>query len=807
MASAAQQRIKELERAVALLEQQATEQAKVSGSLGAYIEGLKKANLLNQTILDVDKKISAEKKKLVGLTGPELVAQQNVVDILEHQNAKLKEQFKLHKQNLDEVKKTKVVMAALLAGTLKGLGKMPGLVDQAFGKIKTLGLFEMDKAIRKTGMEMGLLGSQTESYRKTVKQAAMTTNEWGMGVEELAKMQGSFSEELGRTVMLSEKASIALSAMAAATGLGAEGAGKFAADMDTQGLSAERTAKYVEQTLNDSSKMGLNAAKVIKNITSNTKMLNKFNFKGGVQGLAKMAKTVTKLGIEMGDIAGMAEKLFDIEGAVDMSAQLQVMGGKWAQLADPFKLMYMARNDMEGLTAALGEAAESAVDFNAKTGEFEISALEMHRLRKVAEQTGVAYETLAEMGKNAARATQVKKQMGFTFDKDSQEFLENTAQFNEKGEAFIKVGQDEKLLSTLKQSDIKLIKNQISEKKTLAERAEAGQSFDEMVTNLVNMFKTTMLPIIEGIDSVLRPLIKDVFKDEKFKASLVTLGESIGGWVKSAAGIIKTLGGWVLELGPGGTLALLLGAKGLMAAGQWLLNGIALGKGFNSVAGGGGGGLLGGLKASGGGSANKGLKMAGGLGIGGALVGGLTSATTDPGSTMNVLGETAAGALSGAAMGAFLGPFGMALGGAIGGIMGGYSAYNSGPEVGEPQNDVGFGDKFNLPKILKNLKSGSNHTEGRGIVEGGKVTPIDNKDALMAIKPGGAVDEAVGKNTSSNTMKIEFGTINVKFDDITVNVPGGDSVKIGNELLKQDLFLRDLTAKVNKTMDNAIKGT
>ena len=137
MASAADKKIQELERAIALLEHQAAAQAKVSGSLGAYIDGLKKANLLNQTILDVEKKIRAEKKKLVGLTGPELVAQQNVVDILEHQNAKLKEQFKLHKQNLDEVKKTRVVMAALLAGTVKGLGKMPGLVDQAFGKITT----------------------------------------------------------------------------------------------------------------------------------------------------------------------------------------------------------------------------------------------------------------------------------------------------------------------------------------------------------------------------------------------------------------------------------------------------------------------------------------------------------------------------------------------------------------------------------------------------------------------------------------------------------------------------------------------
>jgi len=88
--------------------------------------------------------------------------------------------------------------------------------------------------------------------------------------------------------MLGQKGLEGMAAMSKATGLGAEGTAKMAADMEQQGISAERTADFVEQTMNDSSKLGINASKVIKNIQANMKMLNKYNFKGGVKGLAKM---------------------------------------------------------------------------------------------------------------------------------------------------------------------------------------------------------------------------------------------------------------------------------------------------------------------------------------------------------------------------------------------------------------------------------------------------------------------------------------------------------------------------------------
>jgi hypothetical protein len=260
--------------------------------------------------------------------------------------------------------------------------------------------------------------------------------------------------------------------MSVVTGLGAEGTAQMAADMDIMGVSAERTGDFVNGTLKNAHKMGLNASKVIKNIQQNFKLLNKYNFKGGVNGLKKMAETVTKLGVDMNFATGMADKLFDIEGAVDMSAQLQVLGGDWAKLADPFHLMYMARNDMAGLTEEIGKAAESSVHFNSENKQFEISALEMHRLRKIAEQTGLSYEDLATAGKNAAKFTKIKSQISLDFGsgkeaKEMKEFLINKAEIDENGKAYITVNGSKKFLNELGSSGTSLIKAQMVEAKSL----------------------------------------------------------------------------------------------------------------------------------------------------------------------------------------------------------------------------------------------------------------------------------------------------------------------------------------------------
>lgn len=809
------------------LAKQAEIQKKIAESAGDYLKLIKDIKSLHKDIANTERLLAAQQEKvtkaekaLVGLKGDELEKAEKILSIekeklkiLSKEVTTMKEYTAQLTQAGKETSKLQKSMA-VFKDVKKDLTSIYGLVNKGYGKLEsTFNLFSMDKSLKMSALQMGILSKQTDGFRNTLSSAANSTIDFGVGIEELAKLQASYSEELGRTVTFTEQGAKSMAAMSIATGLGADGAAKLAADMENFGYSVERTAEFVEQTMNDSHKMGLNAAKVVKTLASNMKMLNKYNFKGGAKGLAKMAETVTKLGVDMNIVAGMADKLFDIEGAVDMSAQLQVMGGAWAKLADPFKLMYMARNDMEGLIESVGEAAAASAKFNAKTKEFEISAMEMHRLRKVAEQTGVAYEDLAQAGKNAARYTKVKTQMRFSVDKATQEFIANTAQFNERGEATLNINGSPKLLKDI---DKATLKAQMDEKASLEERAKQSQTFDETLGNLVKQFKQLLLPLVTELDTVVAKF-SEALRDPKVIGAITDTAKMIG----------KTIGvvGKFIANNPMTALA----GLGLFEAGKWFLNGMSLGKGFNitaNVSGSGGGmlsnlfkgkgmmGKLGGLgseagmfgkfgKMGGGmgfgGSLAKGLKAGGGLGIASLLMEGGRGMMDDPdsdlGKTIGIGGTAAGWAGTGAMIGSVIPGLGTAAGGIIGGIAG----------AGKGIYDEYFSDEAEKKKAtvsgMHDGIFGSDFSKGRGVIQGGTITPIDNKDSLMAMKPNGPIDKVISEPKS---MKIEFGDIHFKFDELKVTSPGSPGVAI--DLLKDPQFIRSITRMVHSETEKVIQG-
>lgn len=810
---------KEIKEAVALLKQQAEEQAKISNSLEGYIEGLKKVKAIDEEVNRL-RKIQADiLAKARTLTGTAKTDELKKLAILRKQTNELHNQGKELKENLKTVNKSNLLIAKTGASMVKGFAKLPDLIENIYGKIKNSGLFEMDKAVKQSALNMGLMTQNSKSFSNDIRQAAKQTTMIGVGMQDLAKMQSDYSEELGRAVMLNESGLKAMGELAAATALGVEGAAKMAADMEQQGFSAERTRDFIEETMNNSSKMGLNASKVVKNIQQNMKLLNKYNFKGGVKGLAKMAETTSKLGVDMNFATSMADKLFDIEGAVEMSAQLQVLGGAWSKLADPFHLMYMARNDMAGLTEEIGQAAASSAKFNKANGEFEISSLEMHRLRKIAEQTGLSYEDLATAGKNAAKFSKIKGQVGFAMSDDAKEFLTNTAKLDKDGRASIEVmvngKSTKKFLNELSKAEVEKL---INEKKTLKERAEEAQTFDESFTNLINSFKVSLLPLIDTMN-------------EKLVPKLLKLGETFnakGGWgekvekIATVVGnLISTVGGLMID-NPIGTAITLAAAKFtgfILDKASWFANGIMLAKGFNSATGGGGFGTPGGsigpplppsMSGSGGKfgkfgklsggmsfgkSLTKGLKLGGGLGAAGLLLSGARGLIDDPNSEGGKLLGVGSSASEYASYGAMLGSVIPGLGTAAGAIIGGVLG------AGKGVFDEYYSDDS------KNSKGGAVASMGDGII-------FDAKDKFMKLNDGTMIagtqkggnkalaDEIAGN--SSKTMKIEFGEIHFKFDELKVVSPGSPGLAIN--VMKDPIFIRDLTRVIQNETQKALKG-
>lgn len=797
-------RFYEIQRQVAEMKKQLELQEELNNSLDSYLSAMDKVKELSKEILNNQKLIKQIKDKIrkQNLSGTELNNELKKIDYLKEQNKRLREQSQLLDENLKTVSKTKMAFLA----TAKGISALPKLIERGFGKIKGLGLFEMDKAIKQSSLSMGLLSTQSNMFRQDIMDASKSTLEIGVGIEDLAKIQANYSNEIGRSVMLNEEGLKAISQIAVATGLGIDGAAQMAAHMEQQGFSAEKTAGFINQTMEDASKMGINASKVVKNIQSNIKLLNKYNFKGGINGLKKMAETVTKLGVDMTFATGMADKLFDIDGAVDMAAQLQVLGGAWSNLADPFHLMYMARNDMAGLTEEIGKAAESSVTFNNQTGAFEISALEMHRLRKIAEQTGIAYEDLAEAGKNARKQTEIRRQMSFRVDDETREFLANTAKFTEKGEAYIEVQGEKKMLKALTQADRTFLKNQLAEKKNLEQRAKDARTLDETLKNTMNQFKGALLPLVKTMSDKLIPRIDGFvqrIKDEKWLDRIEYFAGEIGK-------LIGVVGGWIIDNPIKSVVGLLIANKA-----QWILNGRLLAEGFNMGTMGrnsggfmdmvpGGKSMRVGGKAIAAGKYGKGLGMIG-KGIGkvaaplallGVGVDAITNATDDTLTITEKIAKTLDQnkfMAAGAAIGSIFPVVGTAVGAGIGGLIdfiAGDSAMIGNWE--EPVNDGYFSGKGK-----------SNFSKGRAIIDGGKITPIDNKDDLLALKKDGIIDKNIGSKVEGGIVKHEFGDIKIT-GELVLTTPGGE--RVSTEILKDPQLIRTLTRMIHVETEKVVQG-
>jgi hypothetical protein len=228
-------------------------------------------------------------------------------------------------------------------------------------------------------------------------------------------------------------------------------ASKFTKDMSTFidmgrnfeliGLGIRDMSSLVEKMAMKSLALGLNSKTITSMVNDNLKMINKYGFKDGVEGLSRMAQKSVEFRMNMASVLTLANKVWEPDKALELVANLQVIGGAFGDLNDPIKLMYMATNDVEGLQKALIGAAQSLVTFNTEQGRFEIAGANLRRLRAMADEMGISYEELSNItiaGAERAQASMDLLGKGFNVNDEDKEFLTNIARM-EKGEMVIDI--------------------------------------------------------------------------------------------------------------------------------------------------------------------------------------------------------------------------------------------------------------------------------------------------------------------------------------------------------------------------------
>lgn len=479
---------------------------------------------IRKNLLDVNGRISDEEQARLTLLEGQLATSMKLLRTQENQRRILEDNGSIISAALNDLKETSIQFL-----------KQEFSVNAIWSYLQ-----KIDGAVRDYQLNLGLSGNKADFLRQQTQESVNQAARYGAGIEDIISLQSGLNDITGRAGVLTEKQIGDMVLIAKGTGMANEEATKLVGNMMLLGSSIEDSKKFIEATVNSTAQLGLSSSNVLKGITANIGSLNKYRFQNGVEGLKKMVQSSEKFKFSIEGAFSAAEKFRTLEGLLEAGANLRVLGGEFAKI-DEFKFSFLARNKPEEFAVELTKLTKGMASFNKETGMFDISDIDMDRLRAVAETTGRSLEDVSQSAKQFNQIEFAKKQI-FVGTPEEREMLAKLATFS-KGSTIgtIQIGDKNVRLDQLTDKQIELYKQ---EKKTLDERAVESQNFDKSFANTVMQIKSTLLPLLEIVNSALKGFnfIFNGLRDSNGKMSTLAGLIPIGGLLLGGVGI-KAIGG------------------------------------------------------------------------------------------------------------------------------------------------------------------------------------------------------------------------------------------------------------------------
>lgn len=377
----------------------------------------------------------------------------------------------------------------------------------------------------------GMFGASADALQKASVKAYLTTLDIGASYEEVLSIQQEIATQQQKALSLTEAEVIAAVKFSKATGVAAKDVGSIVLAFADLGQSTSTALESMSGMAAEARKYGLNVGQFMSTVAKNLTLVNAYGFKNGVEGFTKMVARSQALRIDMAQTTKLAEKLLNPEDAIELAANFQMLGGAIGDLGDPFKLMYMAQNDMEGLQEAVVQAAKSSVMFNKETGSFKISGTEMYRLRAQATALGISYEELANTAVKAAKETEILSRIRFSgLDEETQQLVANLGEIKD-GQVQIKLPTMDKAITDFS----KLQDKNSTEFKALEEYQKSTQMSDRQIAESQLSVLQNISNSLQGLRdlTVTQPNFQKLGKEaaEGFKQGF----ENVGGKIKGVA--------------------------------------------------------------------------------------------------------------------------------------------------------------------------------------------------------------------------------------------------------------------------------
>lgn len=404
---------------------------------------------------------------------------------------------------------------------------------------------------------MGISQATADKYlNKTVSWAS--ENNIGLlfnkSTDELIKMQGKYSDVLGRNVQLTsaqKKDMLAIEAF-----LGEDGMMDIANNLENLGYGMSDSAEFIKETMDEATKTGIAASKLTKTIRENIKMAQNYTFKNGLDGLSNMAKKAIELKTDMSFVNSFIDKVSTVEGAISTGAQLQVLGGNYAMGSDPLSMMYESLNDVEGLFDRAVSMAKGKVFYNEKTGNFEMGAMDRYLMKQASNAMGVDSSKMIDVAFRQASLDKIEKQArlnsNISSDEDMIRMIKNLATWN-NGNGVINVdGEDVKISELTTNHKSKLESMGRTDSQNLQEMAISLRSMEDIVSGIKKEMDNEQSNLVKGVGKRLDKMLGNSENTLNSISKIGAWGKIITGSGGILAGVWTTAAGvWKMALGSG----------------------------------------------------------------------------------------------------------------------------------------------------------------------------------------------------------------------------------------------------------------
>lgn len=277
---------------------------------------------------------------------------------------------------------------------------------------------------------------------------------YNISTPELLEAQQGIISDIGRNIRIYDDAQESIAAMHRLMGGNEK---EILVGFENFGLGIEDTEKRIGKMFQTATKSGLSFDKLANNVKQNIAIAQNYTFKNGLAGLESMAKKSAAIKMDMQMIAGLADKVSNVQGSLETAAKLQVLGGSFATFADPMGMLYEGLNDIEGLMDRMTKMIGGLGTFDRQTGEVRVSAFNKQRIRAAAEATGMDYSKLMESINTQTKRKEIDKILKSSgafnnLTEDERELLRNTATF-QNGVAGVSINGQFKKLSDVKSKE------------------------------------------------------------------------------------------------------------------------------------------------------------------------------------------------------------------------------------------------------------------------------------------------------------------------------------------------------------------